>query len=170
MGIHGTDVEGFEAWYRRAYPRLVTSVLLLGGDRDLARDVVDEACCRAFERWRRVSQMVSPDGWVYVVAVHELQRRRARRRKESDVLRREVPHGEVIPAATSEFEALIAELPERQRTTVVLRHVGDLSEKEIGAAMGVSRSTVSSNLRDAYNTLRTLLDDRNEKVPDDHTT
>jgi RNA polymerase sigma factor (sigma-70 family) len=85
-------------------------------------------------------------------------------------LRREMPPCAVMPADASEFATLIAQLPERQRTAVVLRHVGDLSEKEIAAAMEVSRSTVSSNLRDAYNTLRTLLDDRNEKVPNDHTT
>jgi DNA-directed RNA polymerase specialized sigma24 family protein len=64
VGIDEGGVEEFAAWYERVHPRLVTSVLLLGGDRDLARDVVDEACCRAFERWRRVSRMVSPDGWV----------------------------------------------------------------------------------------------------------
>jgi predicted RNA polymerase sigma factor len=56
--------------------RLVASIFLLSGDLDLSRDVVDETCTRALERWNRVAHMESPDGWADVVAVHELQRRR----------------------------------------------------------------------------------------------
>ena len=167
MGNPDDAVDDFETWYERVHPRLVTSMLLLAGDLDLARDVVDEAFCRAFERWRRVAKMASPEGWVYVVAVHDLQRRRVRRRREQDLMRVGARHPEVTPAVASDFEALIDQLPLRQRTAVVLRHVGDLPEKEIAAAMGISRSTVSSTLRDAYSALRTLLDDRNERVSDD---
>jgi RNA polymerase sigma-70 factor (ECF subfamily) len=167
VGNPDDTVDDFEAWYERVHPRLVTSMLLLAGNLDLARDVVDEAFCRAFERWRRVARMASPDGWVYVVAVHELQRRRARRRKEQEIMRVGARPPEVSAAVASDFEALIDQLPLRQRTAVVLRHVGDLPEKEIAVAMGISRSTVSSTLRDAYSTLRRLLDDANERVSDE---
>ena len=40
-------------------------------------------------------------------------------------------------------------LPPRQRTAIVLRYVADLTEADIGRAMGIRRSTVSSTLADA---------------------
>jgi RNA polymerase sigma factor (sigma-70 family) len=48
-------------------------------------------------------------------------------------------------------------LPVRQRTAVALRHIGDLTEKEIARAMGITRSTVSSTLADAHRTLADAL-------------
>ena len=108
--------------------------------------------------------MESPDGWVYVVALHELRRRRVRRRKERELLLRSAREDEVQSSFSTDFHALIGDLSDRQRTAVVLRHVGDLPEKEIAAAMGVSRSTVSSTLRDAYSTLRRVLEQMNNEV------
>jgi RNA polymerase sigma-70 factor (ECF subfamily) len=158
-------VDDFENWYERVHPRVVTSMLLLAGDLDLARDVVDEAFCRAFERWSRVARMASPEGWVYVVAVHELQRRRVRRRKEQAVMRSGV-HAELLSVVASDFEALIDRLPPRQRTAVVLRHVSDLTESDIALAMNVTRSTVSNTLRDAYRNLRETLNATERERPD----
>ena len=39
-------------------------------DRDRAEEVVQEAFARAFRRWRTVSRMERPVGWVYVVALN----------------------------------------------------------------------------------------------------
>jgi len=52
---------------------------------------------------------------------------------------------------------VVAALPVRQRTAVALRHIGDLTEKEIARAMGITRSTVSSTLADAHRTLADAL-------------
>jgi len=49
------------------------------GDIELAVEGVDEACSRALERWKRISAMESPTGWVYRVAINHA-RRVARRR------------------------------------------------------------------------------------------
>ena len=72
-----------------------------------------------------------------------------------------------VPAddAMVELTALIADLPERMRATVVLRHVADLTEPRIGEVLGVSRGTVSSNLRDAYERLAAALEPAEETTP-----
>jgi DNA-directed RNA polymerase specialized sigma24 family protein len=48
----------------------------------------------------------------------------------------------------------------------VLRHVSDLTESDIAAAMGVTRSTVSNTLHDAYRNLRDMLEASVEEKPD----
>ena len=73
-------------------------------------------------------------------------------------------HGSV-PAPAGEAWALVAALPERQRTAVVLRHVADLTEPEIARVMGITRGTVSSTLSDAHRALRAQLADEAEEPP-----
>ncbi|MDY7105212.1 MAG: sigma-70 family RNA polymerase sigma factor [Actinomycetota bacterium] len=147
----------FETWYRRAHPRLGTALSLAFGDRDLAQDAADEAVARAYERWHDVSTMASPDGWLYRVAFNVARRRLRRRSLEARLLRRGRPEHAAPPAG--ELWLVVAELPERQRLAVVLRHVGQLTEPEIAEIMGVARGTVSSTLRTAHRSLRDRLAD-----------
>ena len=49
-------------------------------------------------------------------------------------------------------------LPARQRTAIALRYVGDLTLREVAAAMRVSEGTVDQHLRRALRTLRETLD------------
>ena len=122
------------------------------GDPDLARDVADEAVVRAYERWDRVGSMANPAGWVYRVAINIGRRRHRRRAIEARLLRRE--RASFVPGPTEDLFLLVADLPPRQKLAVVLRHVGHLSEPEIGDAMGIARGTVSATLRSAHQTLR----------------
>lgn len=148
----GAMVDGFEDWYRTVHPRLVTSMAAVFGDPDLAREIADEAIVRAYERWDRVGAMANPAGWVYRVAINVGRRRHRRRSLETRLLRRErIP---LVPGPTEDLRLLVADLPPRQQLAVVLRHVGQLSEPEIGEAMGVTRGTVSATLRAAHRTLR----------------
>jgi len=151
------DVADFEAWYRQAHPRLGTSLALVLGDVGLAQESADEAFARALERWDRVATMESPTGWVYRVAFNEARRRLRRAGLERRLLRKH-RWSSVDPPAGEMWE-IVAGLPTRQRQAVVLRHVGQLREAEIGAAMGISRGAVSSSLHTAYKSLKSALDD-----------
>jgi RNA polymerase sigma factor (sigma-70 family) len=150
-------LESFEDWYEREHARMVATLLLATGDIELASDGVDEACARALARWTRVSAMAAPTGWAYRVALNHARRVARRRRMERVFLRRVQPPPNV-PAAAGEIWALVADLPLRQRQVVVLRHVADLREAEIADSLGISRSTVSTTLRDAHSRLGHLLD------------
>ena len=63
------------------------------------------------------------------------------------------------PGPAGEAWALVAGLPERQRTAVVLRHVADLTEPEIAKVMRITRGTVSTTLADAHRALRAKLNE-----------
>jgi DNA-directed RNA polymerase specialized sigma24 family protein len=153
------DEGPFETWYRGAHPRLLASLVLVTGSVDEASECVDEALARALGHWRRVSSMASPDGWTYRVALNVARRRARRRTMEATLLRRRAAEPPALDGPAGEAWAVVAELPLRQRQVVVLRYVADLTEGDIAAALGISRSTVSSTLADARRALGRLLAD-----------
>ena len=146
----------FEHWYAGEHGRLFASLFVLSGDRDLAAEATDEALSRALQRWDRVSEMDSPGGWTYQVAVNVLRRATRRRALERRLMRRLVRQ-DISPAPAGEVWDVVRALPERQRMAVVLRYVADLAENDIATVMGVTRGTVASTLADARHTLAGLL-------------
>ena len=164
--MRGTEIEGFEAWYCREHPRLVMSLVLVAGDIHVAQDATDEAFARAFARWDRVGAMESPNGWTYRVALNVLRRRARRAAVERRLLARRA-EATVVPPDINEAWDAVRHLPPRQREAIVLRYIADLTEKEVGAAMGVSRGAISSALTEARRTLSRLLadDDASLEVP-----
>jgi RNA polymerase sigma-70 factor (ECF subfamily) len=155
-------MERFEDWYHQHHPRLVRSLTALSGDADAAADAADEAFVRAYERWKRVSAMASPAGWLHQVGANALRRRMRRRAMERRFDRPAV--AVVHPLPHPELWAAVRALPDRQRTAIVLRYLGDLPEADIAAAMGIARGTVSSTLADARRNLEAALAER----ADDH--
>ncbi len=61
-------------------------------------------------------------------------------------------------AATDAVIAAMRSLPEKQRTVMVLRYYGDLSEAEIADTMGISRGAVKSHAARAAKSLRLALE------------
>jgi RNA polymerase sigma-70 factor (ECF subfamily) len=153
----GSEPGDFVAWYRREHPRLVTLLTVVTGDAELGCEAVDEALARTFERWERVSQMDSPAAFTYQVALNVARRRARRRDLERRLWARRSPQH--VPGPTGELWLVVADLAPRQRTAVMLRHVGQLTEQEIAEVMGVARGTVSATLRSAYQRLGATISD-----------
>lgn len=144
--------DDFSALYRAQRPRLIGALCALGaGDVD-ATEAVDEAFVRALERWPSLASHPEPGGWLFVTARNHLRRRLRRASHEQRLLSRLRPD-RAQPAPAGETWFVVEDLPRRQREVVVLRHVVGLTEAAIGEALGISRGTVSSTLRDAYRTL-----------------
>ena len=55
------------------------------------------------------------------------------------------------------IEAAVDQLPDRQRTVFMLRHFGDQTPAQVGAALGLSEATVRVHLFRAVRKLRSLL-------------
>lgn len=152
------DDGAFEAFYRAEHRRVLASMTAVAGSLDVAREATDEAFARAWDRWDRVQEMAAAGGWVYKVALNVLRRRMRRASLEQRLLARRPPLNDVPPAAQEIWE-LVRDLPERQRTALVLRYVADLPEREIANAMGITRGTVAATLAAARTRLATMVVD-----------
>jgi len=65
MEASGTD---FDEFFRREYPRLLSTMFLACGDRVETEDLAQTAMVRALERWETVSAAASPAAYGYQIA------------------------------------------------------------------------------------------------------
>ena len=111
----------------------------------------------AFRDWDRVERLENPATWVRRVVINRsvsaIRRRVAATR---GLVRLGAADGHVFPVVPAEsahvWEA-VARLPKRQRQSVALRYVEQLSLEEIALVLGCSKATVNTHLHRARTTL-----------------
>lgn len=151
------DPDGFEDLYRREYVKVVKVAYVFAGNWSLAEDAAQEAFVRAMMRWREVSRMDSPEGWLRTVAINVARSKFRRLGAEARALfrlTRRLEDG--TPAGASRLEARIDEygelwaairrLPARQAQAVVLHYFEDLSVREVANLMRCAEGTVKALL------------------------
>ena len=154
--------DGFIAWYRLEYPRVLAVLAVTAGSLEAAREAAAEGFARAYERWDRVSLMGSPAGWTYRVSLNELKRVTRRATRERLLLRAHASTPTTVVTIDEERADVwkaVAALPRRQRTAVVLRYVADMTELAIAEVMRIHVGTVSATLNAARRRLGALLED-----------
>jgi RNA polymerase sigma-70 factor (ECF subfamily) len=165
-GRRRVDEARFDDFFLFEYPRIVAALTLVTGDGDVARDAVDEACVRAWERLRRGREIDSLGAWVRVVALNVARGRFRRRRSEA--LARERLASLAAPAGAYDRERALdtrralASLPRRQREVVVLHYFLDLPVADIATQLDVSEGTVKTSLHRARAALARVLGDSDE--------
>lgn len=153
-----------EVFAAREMPRVVGTLALYCGDRDMAEELAQEALVRVCRDWERVQGMEHPGAWLHRVAVN-LAHSHYRRRQAARRARRRVEAQAGIPTLlpdTADAVAVrdaLARLPERHRRVLVLRYWADLSLAETAVALGVSLSAAKSRASRATAALAALLDD-----------
>jgi len=150
------DPAAARALTARFLPRILSyAARLLGGDRAEAEDVAQETLLRLWRTapdWRRGEATVST--WLYRVATNLCTDRLRARRIRRPVTLDDAPElpSEAADAETRLIEqdrhtaltAALAQLPDRQREAVVLRHIEGLTNPEIAAVMGIGVEAVES--------------------------
>ena len=141
---------------QRVTPRVLAyAARMLAGDRAEAEDVAQETMLRLWRMapdWRQGEAKVTT--WAYRVATNLcIDRQRSRRRKGQIALDEAPDQADGAPGAEQRLqdgrrmaalEAALAELPDRQRQAVVLRHIEGLSNPEIAAVMEIGVEAVES--------------------------
>lgn len=155
------DFEGFVVARQPSLPRLA---FLLCGDIQLAEDVVQTALASAYRHWGRVVRADQPEAYVRrIVVTTHLERGRRRRFRETPYglepsgPREAMPAGDVHVVERDELVTALRALPPAQRATLVLRFYEDLDDHAIADCLGVSASTVRSNMARGLASLRRLL-------------
>ncbi len=137
---------------------LLRTAWYLCGDPILAEELVQEALTRLYVRWPRLVRDERPvDGYVHRILVNLHIDETRRRRRETPVAR--PPDGAARASVGERVDVVRAleALPLRQRQVVVLRHLADLSERDVADILGVSVGTVKSAGSDGRRALRTAL-------------
>lgn len=144
--------EDFDAFYASAVHRLTGQLFLLTGDREEARDCVQEAFGRAWLRWDSVRVAESPEAWVRTVARRLAVSRWRRLRGAATAWQRRGGGDDTLrgpEALTPQRLALhdaLRQLPAAQRTAIVLHHLCDLEVAAVARETGQSLSAVKSQL------------------------
>lgn len=152
--------DDFEEFVAARYAALLRTAYLLTGHRADAEDLLQTALARCVPAWGRVSG--DPEPYVRTVLVREnVSRWRRRRWREvsTDLVDDGLAGGVDDPSVADRVTLVRAleQLPPRQRTAVVLRHVEGLPEREVATAMGCSVGTVKSQTHAGLRRLRQLL-------------
>jgi RNA polymerase sigma-70 factor (sigma-E family) len=143
---HTAELERFLA--ERGEPLLRAAVLLAGG-REAGEDLLQGALERVLRHWRRIEG--DPEGYLRRTLHNLAADGRRRQRTRHNLLRRLGPATELAaPDLTAEVDLrdalvrLLAQLPPRQRSVLVLRYFEQLSEAETARVLGCSAGTVKS--------------------------
>ena len=162
--IDETDLQALAQLFRDEYRQLVRLAVLLVDRQDVAEELVQEA----FVRLHRSGLDGVDNAPAYLRrTVANLARSKLRRR----MVKRRHPEARLPDPETPDAMALLREdqravvealrgLPPRQRQVLVLRYYGELSEREIAEALGLSVGGVKSNVHRATQSMRKRLGGR----------
>jgi RNA polymerase sigma-70 factor, ECF subfamily len=155
------EVEGFDAFYRREYPRLLVLARGLIGPAG-AEDLAQEAMLVAYRRWDHIAWLDSPVGYVRGICLNKAHSTTRRLFTEGRALQRYA----VRPAArvdaldpdSERYWAEVRRLPPRQAQATVLYYALDLPVAEVAATLGCAEGSVKTHLSRARATLAARLD------------
>jgi RNA polymerase sigma-70 factor (sigma-E family) len=155
--VRDASEAGFTEFVRdRSTALLRTAVLLAGGDRGHAEDLVQGVLERMYVRWDRIDG--PPEAYARRALTHAaVNRWRTRRRRPELPLLAEDAAGRDRAADVDLRDALVRALhtlPPRQRAVLVLRYFDDLAETDVAATLGCSVGTVKSQTSRALARLR----------------
>lgn len=148
----------FDEFARTRLPALLRFAKVLCVDRGTAEDVLQEVLLRVHARWGDIAALDQPDVYVRRMIVNEYlswRRKWARLVPQAslpDEAGQPDPAGQVADRA--QLVAEIGQLPRRQRTVLVMRYFGAMSDAEIAADLDCSQGTVRSHLSRALASLR----------------
>lgn len=143
-------VTSFDEFFRAEQPKMVALAYVLTGDREVARDVAQDAMLQAYQRWSSVKELDRPGAWVRRVTINSATSWHRRARRARVVRSRLVGNHAEPPLELDEvFWAHVRRLPASQRTAVALYYVEDLSIADVAEAMGTARGTVKATLSKA---------------------
>ena len=140
----GADQLTFEDFFREQEARLYRSLCMITGSREEAEEITQEAFLKVWERWDRVSEMESPSGFLFTVAMNMF---RSRYRSAMRAIKRGMSAAEpddafaVIEDRDLVFRGLKQLIPQ-QRAAVVLTSLLGFTSEEVGEMLGIKAATV----------------------------
>ena len=159
----GGDVEAFEPLVLRYQRPLFNVAWRMLGNREDARDVVQGAFVKAWEKLDTFDPRHRFFSWIYRIVVNESLNARSRRPPLQTLEGSDVPGpGGPEDALRSRerndcLQKALLRLAGDDREVIILRHFAELSYAEIGETLGLAEKTVKSRLHEARQRLGRVL-------------
>ena len=158
----GGDVAAFNDLVVRWEPSLYRFVVRYLGDAEEARDVCQEAFMRAYTNLDRFRGQAKFSSWLYQIALNQCRTRFRRKKTRPTVSLDEdeqQSHLQLVPAAgdapetaaiksqhATTLQAALSDLPEEQRTAIILKEYHGLKFREIAEILETPAGTIKSRL------------------------
>jgi RNA polymerase sigma-70 factor (ECF subfamily) len=158
------DVGAFRELAAAHDPFLHSTAVRLAGDKELAKDLVQETLVRALLHFDRFKQGTNFRAWLVTILTHlyydHLKHEKVVSKADAELVTREVSDGEIDEPPPGTDEALsgaIEALDPDLRAVVICCYVNGLSYKEAAAKLNVPIGTISTRLMRARQRLKALL-------------
>lgn len=151
----------FEEFFEAEHVRLARALYLLTGSALEADELTQEAMVRVYERWDRVRQMDSPQGYLFRTALN-LHRSRVRwlaSRARQIIQATPSPDPAEVVQSRDSLSRALASLPTGQRAAVVLVEWLGMEPQEAATALGIEPGSVRARLSRAKAALRRMPED-----------
>ncbi|MFE7790537.1 SigE family RNA polymerase sigma factor [Streptomyces sp. NPDC057460] len=150
----------------RSTALLRLAVLLTGGDRHAAEDLLQIALMKAYGRWAHIEQ---PEAYIRQVMYRQQVSLWRLRRHRAETTVPVLPESGRDADADSDLRiallAALGQLTKRQRAVVVLRYFEDLPEAEVAALLRCPVGTVRSTAHRSLAKLRVLVPELGPEGP-----
>jgi RNA polymerase sigma factor (sigma-70 family) len=156
------DSAAFEAIFRRYHQDLYRYCLATVGNPQDAQDALQSTMVKALQALPGEQREIKLKPWLYRVAHNEAVETLRRRRAGVELTpEREAANWEIAETATArerlrQLFADLEQLPERQRSTLVMRELAGFAFAEIGAALDTSPAVARQTLYEARLSLRQM--------------
>lgn len=158
IGRRGASLDELEGLYRSRFDVFARVAASVTGDSERAHDAVQEAFATAVRKRRSFKGDGPLEAWVWRIVLNAARSDLRRSIPRFDYDEPVAPNGR--PEQDADLRAVLARLPERQRTAVFLRYYADLDYATIAEALGISTGTVAATLNAAHAALRSRLEVR----------
>ena len=159
------DAVAFRAWYDDAVQRVYGYLYgRCGGDIEVAEEITQQTFLQAVRHWQDFDGRSDPVTWLCSIARNRLtdhyRDQDRQRRRHLRLVVREIESATPAPdRAVGDRDAMVRalrQLPDIERTALVLRYVDDLSVREVAALLGRSVDGTDALLRRAKERFRTV--------------
>ena len=157
-----------ERLVRRWQPRFLGHAYRLTGERELARDIVQEAWLDIFRGLSRLDDAAAFPAWGFRIVTRRAAdaiRSAQRRRRHNDAARHEAAVNGVENMPETDGALMIgpishalAALPKEQRAAIALHYLEEMSIADVAKAMGVPPGTVKTRLLHGRRKLKAALE------------
>ena len=157
--MQGASLEEIERVYRQRLPEFRRVAAAMLGNREAARDAVQEGFAIAVRKRKSFRGEGPLEAWLWRIVVNAVRDQTRRRAEVLDPETIASRNGSHTDEPDAQVRVALALLPERQRLALFLRYYADLDYRTIAETLDVAIGTVGVTLSTAQARLRELLEE-----------